>query len=297
MRPREVGGANWGGAAFDPESGYLFVRGTEGVSPNQVCLTDPDLPGVDVQYTNNCAWGASGGIFRNQPGEIPAARSRLGPIPLIKPPYANLVAIDLSRGDIAWKVPFGEGSALIRNHPLLRGVDLPDRLGTPGNNGPMVTAGGLVFMGGGEPYLYAFEAATGREVTRLATRFRTSGNPMSYVSRAGRQFVVVATGAGPDASLVAFALPSGDVRRIASSAPAQDLTHPGAAPYRQVCEACHGPLGQGGLAPALVPGAYDTEYVLAVARKGFGQMPPISTRELTDDQIRVVVAYLATLGR
>ena len=88
-------------------------------------------------------------------------------------------------------------------------VDLPDPLGTPGSNGPMVTAGGLVFLGGGDPYLYAFDAATGREVARVATEFRTSGNPMTYRSRAGRQFILIATGAGPDARLVAFALPEG----------------------------------------------------------------------------------------
>jgi quinoprotein glucose dehydrogenase len=207
MRPRETGGANWGGAAFDPRTGLLYVRATEGVSPNQVCKTDPTLPDVDVEYTNNCAHGASAGIFNNQPGGVPAARSRLGPIPLNKPPYANLVAIDLNQGEIAWKVPFGDGSPLIRNHPLLRDVELPDRLGTPGNNGPMVTAGGLVFIGGGERYLYAFDAATGREVSRVATEFRTSGNPMTYIARSGQQFVLIATGAGPDASLVAFALP------------------------------------------------------------------------------------------
>ena len=207
MRPRESGGANWGGAAFAPEMGFLFVRSSEGVSPNQVCKTDPSLPDVDVEYTNNCAWGASGSIFRDQPGGVPAAQSRLGPIPLIKPPYANLVAIDLNRGEIAWKVPFGEGSALIRAHPLLRDVELPARLGTPGSNGPMATATGLVFIGGGERYLYALDAATGREISRVATEFRTSGNPMTYITRSGRQLVVIATGAGPDASLVGFALP------------------------------------------------------------------------------------------
>ena len=209
MRPRESGGANWGGATFIEDLGLLVVRSSEGVSPNQVCATDPDLPDVDVAYTNNCAWGASGGIFRGLAGEVPAARSRLGAIPMIKPPYANLVAIDLHRGEIAWKVPFGEGSPIIRAHPLLRGVELPARLGTPGNNGPMSTASGLVFIGGGERYLYAFDAATGREIHRAPTEFRTSGNPMTYVTRAGRQFIVIATGAGPDASLVAFALPQG----------------------------------------------------------------------------------------
>ena len=67
MRPRESGGANWGGAAFAPETGFLFVRSSEGVSPNQVCKTDPPLPDVDVEYTNNCAWGACASIFRGQP--------------------------------------------------------------------------------------------------------------------------------------------------------------------------------------------------------------------------------------
>ena len=209
MRPRESGGANWGGATFVEELGLLIVRSSEGVSPNQVCRTPSELPAVDVDYTNNCAWGASGGIFRGLPGETPAARSRLGAIPLVKPPYANLVAIDLNRGEIAWRVPFGEGSRIMRSHPLLQGVDLPDRLGTPGNNGPMATASGLVFIGGGDPYLYAFDAATGREISRTATEFRTSGNPMTYVSRAGRQYIVIATGAGPDAALVTFALPEG----------------------------------------------------------------------------------------
>ena len=207
MRPKESGGANWGGAAFLEEQGLLFVRSSEGVSPNQVCKTPDNLPDVDVDYTNNCAWGASGTIFRGLPGEVEAKVSRLGPIPMVKPPYANLIAIDLNQGEIAWKVPFGEGSRLIRNHPLLRGVELPDRLGTRGSNGPMVTASGLVFIGGGEPYLYSFDATTGEEISRSATEFRTIGNPMTYVSSSGRQFIVIATGAGPDASLVAFALP------------------------------------------------------------------------------------------
>ena len=209
QRPRVDGGGNWGGAAIDPTTNMLYVRATEGTTANQVCQTDPDLPDVDVAYTNNCPRGGAAGMFRGRPGAAAVVRSRLGPIPLVKPPYARLVAIDLETGDIAWRVPFGEGSALVRRHPLLRDADLPDRLGTPGNNGLMVTGGGLVFIGGGDPYLYAFDAATGREVSRVATEFRTSGNPMTYRARSGRQFILMATGAGPDASLVAFALPEG----------------------------------------------------------------------------------------
>ena len=121
--------------------------------------------------------------------------------------YAHLAAIDLNAGEIAWKAPFGEGSDEIRTHPLLRGVELPERLGTQGNSGPLVTGGGLVFLGGGAPYLYAFDKATGAEVWRGAAAFSTYGNPMTYRTRSGRQFIVIATGKGSNAALVAFALP------------------------------------------------------------------------------------------
>ena len=95
----------------------------------------------------------------------------------------------------------------VREHPLLRGVELPERLGTRGNSGPLVTGGGLVFVGGGAPYLYAFDKATGAEVWRGATPFPTNANPMTYRARSGRQYVVIATGSGEDAALVAFARP------------------------------------------------------------------------------------------
>ena len=64
-----------------------------------------------------------------------------------------------------------------------------------------------MFLGGGAPYLYAFDKATGAEVWRGATPYRTNANPMTYRSTSGRQYVVIATGAGSDAALVAFARP------------------------------------------------------------------------------------------
>ena len=209
QRPGASGGANWGGAAFDPETGLLYVRTSEEADTNQICANTGDDPRVDVAYSNNCPYGATLIMYREAggPGAAQTPESRLGPIPLIKPPYAHLVAIDLNAGEIAWKVPFGEGSPEVRAHPLLRGVELPERLGTRGNAGPMVTKGGLVFLGGGAPYLYAFDKATGAEVWRGATPYRANANPMTYRSRSGRQFVVIATGSGPDAALVAFARP------------------------------------------------------------------------------------------
>ena len=205
--PGARGGASWGGAAFDPDIGLLYLRSSEGVETNQVCPNAGDDPEVDVGYSNNCPYGATLVMFREAGGPRAASTpvSRLGQIPLSKPPYAHLVAIDLNAGEIAWKVPFGEGGPEIRDHPLLRGVELPERLGARGNSGPMVTRGGLVFVGGGAPYLYAFDKATGAEVWRGATPFRTQANPMTYRARSGRQFIVIATGVGEDAALVAFA--------------------------------------------------------------------------------------------
>ena len=107
-------------------------------------------------------------------------------MPLIKPPYATLTAIDLNKGDIAWQKPVGEGSPAIRNHPLLKDVALPDRLGSDSKGGAIVTAGGLVFVGGGDSYLYAFDKIAGREVWRgaVAVCQRRDADDLSHPSRA-----------------------------------------------------------------------------------------------------------------
>ena len=193
MRPSNNGGANWGGAAFDPDTGLLYVKTSNYVYINQVCKNDGSDSRIDADYHNYC-------MGKQGPPESP-----LGPIPITKPPYAELVALNLNRGEIAWRAPFGEGTAALRSHPLLKGVTLPARLGTPGNAGSIVTKGGVVFVGSGDAYLYAFDKATGREVSRVATPFAVSATPMTYKTRSGRQFVVVATGSGADAALVGFA--------------------------------------------------------------------------------------------
>jgi glucose dehydrogenase len=130
----------------------------------------------------------------------------LSGIPLIKPPYATLTAIDLNQGEIAWQRPAGEGTPALRGHPLLKDVQLPDRLGSDNKGGAIVTAGGLVFVGGGDGYLYAFDATTGRELWRGATPYTNSATPMTYRTASGEQFVVVATGSGSQNALVAFSL-------------------------------------------------------------------------------------------
>jgi quinoprotein glucose dehydrogenase len=194
QRPGQGGGANWGGAAFDPETGYLFVRASHSVGLNRVAKNDGSDPLVEVEYSNVFARG----------GE---SASLPGGLPLISPPYAVLTAVDLNKGEIAWKVPLGEGSPALRNHPLLKGVTLPDRLGSPNNRGgAMVTKSGLVFIGGGDGYFYAFDTKTGKELWRTKTPYANTANPMTYRTRSGRQFIAVATGTGADNALLAFAV-------------------------------------------------------------------------------------------
>ncbi len=125
-------------------------------------------------------------------------------LPLLKSPFGHLVAIDLNRGAIKWRVPFGDTPSL-RRHPALQGIALPAALGVAGAPGVLATASGLVFAGGGDLALHALDAATGVERWRGPLPRRANGTPMTYRSSGGRQFILIATGAGEDASLVAFA--------------------------------------------------------------------------------------------
>lgn len=202
MRPGVIGGSNWGGAAFDPESGLLYLKSTNQASVARIIRPDtssanPRAAEVDAELIGDL----SGSLTFSPPGgeEQP-------PLPLLKPPYGHLVAIDLNHGTIAWRTPFGDNAA-VRQHPALVGVSLPDQLGTAAASGVIVTKGGLVIAGGGDTALHAVDKLTGKELWRALLPRRVTGTPMTYRSRAGRQFVVVATSAGTDASLVAFALP------------------------------------------------------------------------------------------
>jgi quinoprotein glucose dehydrogenase len=191
MRPGLIGGANWGGGAFDPTTGWLYVKTTNGPAIARLAKPDrsasnPRASEVDADYV----FSAVGPQFKDG-------------LPLLKPPYGHLTAIDLNRGEIVWRVVLGDMPSL-RQHAALKGVPLPERLGAPGAPGAIVTAGGLVFVGGGDAALNAVDALTGDLVWRWALDQRTTGTPMTYRS-GGRQYVVIATGSGEDAELIAFA--------------------------------------------------------------------------------------------
>jgi quinoprotein glucose dehydrogenase len=192
--PGVWGGANWGGGAFDPDTGRLYVKTTRSpaifkMEPFDKSKQQGDrLDEVDAEYVQR------------------SPSSFVDGVPILKPPYAHLVALDLNRGEIAWKVPFGDAPEL-RAVPALKDVPLPDRLGAVGPPGAIVTKGGLIFVGGNDVALSAFDKATGREVWRHVLPRQATATPMTYRDANGRQIVVIATGRGEDTALVAFARP------------------------------------------------------------------------------------------
>ena len=207
MRPGTIGGSNWGGAAFDAQSGLLVLKTTNQpnvvrVAPADRSPANPRASEVDAQFVGDLSVPST-----FVPPGTDASGRPFPPLPLLKPPYGHVVAIDLNRGAIAWRVPFGDNPQL-REHPALAGVTLPERLGVPGAAGVLATAGGLVFVGGNDLAFHALDLATGRELWTMTMPRRLTGTPMTYRSRAGRQFVVVASSSGADAALVAFALPT-----------------------------------------------------------------------------------------
>jgi quinoprotein glucose dehydrogenase len=114
--------------------------------------------------------------------------------------------VNLNTGEIAWHEPFGDMPRL-RNHPALEGVKLPEKFGIAGAQGVIVTKGGIVFAGGGDTAFHAVDKSNGRDLWSYPLGRQATATPMTYQTKSGRQFVVIATGSGREAAvLVAFAL-------------------------------------------------------------------------------------------
>jgi quinoprotein glucose dehydrogenase len=204
VMPGAIGGSGWGGASIDPATGWAYVKATN--SPALYALKKQDVPNdtIATPYMVDLLHSSLGVAFR----EGPEGTSRpTGRLPVIKPPYGTLTAIDLNTGDTKWHIPLGD-SPDVRNNPALRGVTLPDKLGVAGSPGCLVTAGGLLFTTGGGRVLYALDSKTGATLWEHDLGQIGYSNPMTYRTTSGKQYVVIATGIGANAKLVAFALPS-----------------------------------------------------------------------------------------
>ncbi|MCI0433919.1 MAG: pyrroloquinoline quinone-dependent dehydrogenase, partial [Gemmatimonadetes bacterium] len=202
MMPGVIGGAGWGGGALDPTAGVLYVKASNSASLIRLIQPAPSDT-IDARYAFDR--GASLG-FR---GATPPAGTTFSAspegLPLQRPPYGTITAIDLNTGEHRWQVTIGDSPG-IRDHPLLRALPLPP-LGVSGAPGPIVTAGGLLFVTGGGDVLYALDKSSGLVLWQDPLGANGYANPITYESSEGRQFVVIAVGSGENAVLKAFALP------------------------------------------------------------------------------------------
>jgi len=195
-RPFTVGGGNWSGAAVDPETGMLYVPSRNGFGINRIAPPEP-ATNSNLRYIQT-------------PGRSPQMPQGL---PLLKPPYSRLTAIDMNRGEHAWMIAAGAGDR-IRQHPLLRDLNLPPLGGDSTLSGPLLTKTLLIYAlttggTGNGPRLVAYDKATGRELGSADLPGAAIGTPMTYLV-AGKQYIALTVqGATPRElpELVALTLP------------------------------------------------------------------------------------------
>jgi quinoprotein glucose dehydrogenase len=196
------GGTNWAGGSFDPQTHiyYVFsqrVAGSLGLVPS-------DAGDSDVKYFVGTVH-ESGHAFH---------RLTVQGLPLVKPPYGRISAINLDTGEIVWQVPHGETPDEIRNSPALKGLTIP-RTGRPGVIGVLTTKT-LVIAGEGGVFtdaagrqgarLRAYDKATGKDAGAVYMPSGQTGSPMTYMLN-GKQYIVLAIGGqGYPAELIAFSL-------------------------------------------------------------------------------------------
>ena len=202
-----MGGADWQGAAFDPDTGMLYVPSITG--PFVADIIEGNAESTDLAFTKGTR-------------EYPPAVMGL---PLLKPPYGRITAIDLNKGEIVWTVANGDGP---RDHPLLKHLNLPP-LGHPGRSSPLLTKT-LLFVGEGDPIMAAparvpagmplaiapgaggrkfraYDKATGQVVWETEFAAGTTGAAMTYVYQ-GKQYIIVAVGSRDHgAEFIALSLP------------------------------------------------------------------------------------------
>jgi quinoprotein glucose dehydrogenase len=250
------GGTNWPGASYDPENHVVYAQAANaGVS--LLGLVEPPKGFSDIRYVAGVAgrpfrinegpgFGTAAdapklsasqaklqqlGVKTEEaaPAAAPVAGSAPAPagggggglnvqgLPIVKPPYGVLSAVNLDRGDLMWQVPHGDTPDAVRNHPALRGLNIP-KTGQQGSVGLMVTKT-LVILGDPQvtttpdhprgAMLRAYNKQTGEQVGAVWMPAPQSGSPMTY-SVDGKQYIVIAISGGSySGEYVAFSLPAG----------------------------------------------------------------------------------------
>jgi len=225
------GGTNWPGGSYDPDTHNVYVYACNScLTP--IGLAPPPKDISDMDYVMGTA-GQPVTIARG-PGENAGADSPMPPkraaggggayqrlsvqgLPLIKPPYGTITAINLDRGEIVWQIPHGDTPDAIRNHRLLKGMNIPPT-GQPGYNVGTLITKSLVIAGDGQvtatadhprgAMLRAYDKLTGKQVGAVYMPAPESGSPMTYMVN-GKQYIVIAVSGGAySGEYLAFTLPT-----------------------------------------------------------------------------------------
>ncbi len=208
MLPSTVGGANWPGGSYDPETGLFYIQSSTQVSP--LGLIAPAENQSDMAYIRGMVTDPALGEPPNDGRAVPTVQG----LPIIKPPYGRITAFDMNTGELVWQIAHGDTPDEIRNHPLLADLDIP-RTGRPGRGGVLATStlliagesGFVTTPDGRGAMLRAYDKATGDELGAVYMPAPQTGAPMTYMLD-GRQYIVVAvSGADYSGELLAYALP------------------------------------------------------------------------------------------
>ena len=207
--PGIFGGGSWAGAALDPAKGILYIPSSIKPAVLRLFLRDPNDPKSFAGYFDL-------GEFAGPVG-----------LPLLKPPYGKITAIDLNTGQHVWMQPVGN---LPASHPYLKHLNLKN-LGSPTRNHVLLTKTLLLAAAEGddvyrpslfqdgmlshskitEPYLRAFDPVTGKLIGEILLPANASGAPVTYTVK-GKQFIVIPVGgASQKAELIALALPDSSI--------------------------------------------------------------------------------------
>ncbi|HTC87826.1 MAG TPA: pyrroloquinoline quinone-dependent dehydrogenase [Bryobacteraceae bacterium] len=207
------GGTNWAGGSYDPETHIAYVPSQRSLTSIGLIPGDPSR--TDMNFMSGSAapkTGASGG----------GGGEGLGPgltvqgLPVVKPPYGSITAIDLNKGEILWHIANGDTPENIRNNPVLKGLDIP-RTGRPGVFGVLVTKTLVICgersAGKSDVMLRAYDKATGKEVGAVPLPAGQTGTPMTYMFN-GKQYITLAIAAGGfPAELISFKLPDEEPKK------------------------------------------------------------------------------------
>jgi quinoprotein glucose dehydrogenase len=185
--PGWAGGGEWHGAAFDPETGLYYIPSAS--QPIVVQLREARREREEMGYV------------RGGPMNVGGPQG----LPLTKPPYSRITAINLNTGEHEWMVPHGEGP---RQQIIDLGILDPGPVGSTSRTGPVLTRT-LLFMAqrdGDRNLIRAFDKANGEIIAEIELPLPPGGTPMTYMAD-GKQYICIAVGGGADSRLVALALP------------------------------------------------------------------------------------------